>query len=147
MLRLGASYRNETVKRLANTRGTLVLINFNNRQCEVSHEPERIVSHEPETGFCLLDFFSDAEVSVFGLLQQVFRMSLRAFFSGQTPAKNEILRRRSSLHRVYVQIQVRICLTQIRRIKSQRIDCGTRGGGFWLWCMCCDGHSDESAKE
>ena len=96
------SYRNKTVERLVNTRGTLFLINFNNRW----------------TAFCLLDFFSNA------------RFKMRAlFFSGQTPAKKERLRRRSPLHRIHMQIQVRFCLTQIRQIKSQRIDGGIRGGG------------------
>ena len=33
------------------------------------------------------------------------------------------------MHRIYMQIQVRFCLTQIRQIKSQRIDGGTRAAG------------------
>ena len=40
----GVTYRNKAVKRLANTRGKLFLINFDNRW----------------TGFCPLDFFSNA---------------------------------------------------------------------------------------
>ena len=57
------------------------------------------------------------------------RFQMRAlFFWGKDPCKKKRLRRRSPLHRMHMQIQVRFCLTQIRQIKSQRIG-GTRGGG------------------
>ena len=48
----GVSYRNKTVKRLANTRGILFLINFNNRW----------------TCFCHFEFFSNARFQMRALL-------------------------------------------------------------------------------